>query len=248
MKNKILKKFIILFFFFLLMIDKAYTAEQFNFDVTEVQILENGNKFVGIKRGLITTDDGIEIDADQFEYYKNSNILNASGNVKIFDTINNYEIYTDKITYKKNEQIIITNNNSKAISLNDGVEINSANFEYNISKNIITAERNVIIEDKVENYIINSEFLKYFRNEEKIITEGRTSAKIKSKYNIKSKNSFLLRNLMKLSSNENTSITDKSNLYNLSKFVYYINKEELRGEKIFISSNHNLPKTMNFIF
>ena len=58
----------------------------------------------------------------------------------------------------------------------------------------------------------------------------------------------LLRNLMKLSSNENTVITDKSNLYNLSKFVYYINKEELRGEKIFISSNHNLQKMMNFIF
>ena len=31
------------------MIEKAYTTEQFNFDVTEVQILENGNKFVGLK-------------------------------------------------------------------------------------------------------------------------------------------------------------------------------------------------------
>ena len=28
-------------------------AKQFNFDVTEIEILENGNKFIGKKRGKI---------------------------------------------------------------------------------------------------------------------------------------------------------------------------------------------------
>ena len=87
---------------------------------------------------------------------------------------NYYEIYTDKIIYKKNDQIILTNNNSRAINLNDGSEITSDNFEYKISANLITAEGNVIIKDKIRNYIINSEFLKYYRNDEKIITQGKT--------------------------------------------------------------------------
>ena len=37
----------------------------------------------------------------KFEYDKNLNILNASGNVKISDNLNNQLIYTDKIVYKK---------------------------------------------------------------------------------------------------------------------------------------------------
>ena len=66
MKNKIFK-FILLFVFYFVFLN-ANSQEQFNFDVTEVEILENGNKFVGKKRGKITSEDGIEINADKFEY------------------------------------------------------------------------------------------------------------------------------------------------------------------------------------
>ena len=55
MKNNLNK---IIIFTFFLFISNVYSSEQFNFDVTEVQILENGNKFVGTKRGLITTNKG----------------------------------------------------------------------------------------------------------------------------------------------------------------------------------------------
>ena len=50
MKNNLNK--IIIFTFFFLFISNVYSSEQFNFDVTEIEILENGNKFVGTKRGL----------------------------------------------------------------------------------------------------------------------------------------------------------------------------------------------------
>ena len=46
---------------------------------------------------------------------------------------------------------------------------------------------------------------------------------------------------MELTSKDKTKITDKLNLYSLSKFKYLIDEEELRGEKILISSNYNLP-------
>ena len=66
MKNKLLLIFVIVFcnsVFF-----HSYGSEEFNFDVTEIQILENGNKFIGNKRGTITSDGGIIIKADQFQY------------------------------------------------------------------------------------------------------------------------------------------------------------------------------------
>ena len=101
MKNKLFIIFIVLFsnsIFF-----KALGAEAFNFDVTEIQILENGNKFIGTKRGKITSSNGIIIKADQFEYDKSLNILNAKGNVEILDKINKYLITTNDITYEKEE-------------------------------------------------------------------------------------------------------------------------------------------------
>ena len=97
MKNKLFIIFIVLFFNFVFF--KALGAESFNFDVTEIQVLENGNKFVGTKRGIITSSNGIIIKADQFEYDKKLNILNANGNVEIEDKINKYLITTKNIIY-----------------------------------------------------------------------------------------------------------------------------------------------------
>ena len=55
-------------FFFTL---NAHSNEQFNFDVTEILIIDNGNKFIGKNKGTITSNSGVIIDANQFEYDKN---------------------------------------------------------------------------------------------------------------------------------------------------------------------------------
>ena len=246
MKNNFTKLSLFLFIYFICF--NVHAIEQFNFDVTEVQILDNGNKFKGIKRGKITTNDGIIIDADEFEYTKDINILEASGNVKILDKINNYEIFSKKITYNKNEQIVYTNGNSKAVSLNDSVIINADDFKYEKLLNIITANKNVFIQDNIEDYKINSELIKYFKNEQKFITEGKTSAIIKSKYTFTSKNVIFLKDTMELKSTQDTILTDQSNLYNLSNFHYLVKEEKLKGEKITINSNYKLPNSDKYYF
>ncbi len=118
MKNKIF-----LLFFFYLLSSNAHSLDQFNFDVTELKILENGDKIIGSDRGIITSNNGVVITANQFEYYKKLNVLYASGNVKIVDKINDYVIYTQEITYKKNQNLITTNNSSRAIDLKAGIHI-----------------------------------------------------------------------------------------------------------------------------
>ena len=74
MKNNIFYIFFI-FFFCITIISSINADEQFNFDITEVEILENGNLIKGLKRGTVTDNNGIIIDANQFEYDKLSNVL-----------------------------------------------------------------------------------------------------------------------------------------------------------------------------
>ena len=88
--------------------------EVFNFDVTEGEIINNGNIFLGKKGGTATAEDGTTITADNFKYNKLLNTLYAEGNVKINDVINDVQIFTDDITYQKNDEFIFTKNRTKA--------------------------------------------------------------------------------------------------------------------------------------
>ena len=180
------------------LVEKTHSVEQFNFDVTEIEILENGNLFKGIKRGTISSDTGIIINADYFEYNKLLNQLKAQGNVKIIDTKKNYEIISDDILYLKNEEIIKTNGNSKAI--NNEITIYGENFEYNKNLNILNAKNKVKILDKVEDISIFSEDITYTQNNELIFSKGKTVSEIKSKYNFQSEDILFSRNEMILSS------------------------------------------------
>ena len=136
MKNKF-KKFLLITIIFLSNNFILHANEQFNFDVTEVEITEKGNKFIGKKRGLITTQDNIEIEADQFEYNKISNILKLTGNVKIKDFNQDSIIYSKKITYYKNQEIYKSESSSKFINTKDNIEIEADQFKYDKISNIL---------------------------------------------------------------------------------------------------------------
>ena len=87
---------ILLIIFFLT--TKLYSVEQFNFDVAQIEITENGNKYKGLKRGKVIADNGLIIEADRFDYNKLTNIFNAFGNVKIDDQENNIVVFTNVTT------------------------------------------------------------------------------------------------------------------------------------------------------
>ncbi len=239
---------ILIFLFFYLICFKAFGQEQFNFDVTEIQISENGNKFIGTKRGKITTGDGVIIEANEFEYIKNLNLLKADGNIKIIDKSNNNLIYTDNLIYEKQNEIIYTKNNSKALDLVKKIELTASNFIYDRAKNIIEAEKNVFIEDKLNDYKIYTEFMSYKINEEKIFTKGITSGLIQSKYDFKSEDMVLLRDAQNLSSKKKITIKDNSNLYSVQNFNYSIIDERLGGENFLITSNYKKPNADKFFF
>ena len=90
--------------------------EPFIFNVTEIEILEDGNQINGYKGGTATSEDGSTITAENFFYNKLTNILETSGNVKYLDKIKNIIITSDKAIYLKNEEKIFTIGNSKAVN------------------------------------------------------------------------------------------------------------------------------------
>ena len=187
MQNKFLS-ILIIFLINIILISPVVAENEFDFSITEIEILDNGNKIIGKNRGDISTSNGIIISANTFEYDKTKNILNANGNVIIKDNLKNYKIFSEDITYKKNEEIIFA--------------------------------------------------------------KGLTNAEIKSRYNLKTKNMVFLRNQMILDSKDQTTITDiqTKTLFNLEKFNMNIENEILKGEKVLVISNYNLPQNDKMFF
>ncbi len=247
MKNKFFSKIFWLFILFLLFPFKG-NAEQFDFKVSEIEILNNGNLFKGLNRGIIETDNGVIIEANNFVYDKLLNILNASGEVRVNDTINKYNIFSDKITYKKNEEIIFTTGNSKATDNNQKI-IKADNFTYNKKLDILNAEKNVFVQDGINNYELTSEEITYNRKEEELFSSGKTDAIIDSKYNFEGENILFLVKSKQLSSKNKTKIRDSnSQIYFLDEFLYLINEGILKGKNIIAISNHGLPKSDKAFF
>ena len=112
MQNKF---FIIIIIILNLLILNAHSNDQINFDVSEIEILDGGNKIIGKNRGTITTNSGIIIDADQFEFDKKKNILKAQGNIKIKDEVNNYNFSAQNILYIKDKEQIEIEGKSEAL-------------------------------------------------------------------------------------------------------------------------------------
>ena len=237
MKNKSL--YIIILLVKILFLSPVYGNDQFIFDVTEIEITENGNKYIGTKQGTVKTNDGLTLRAQEFEYNKVLNILEARGNVVIKDIVNNSIIITDEAIYLKNEEKIFTKGSSRAVD--DGIIIDADKFEYNKILNIINATGSVEVNDVVKNYVIFAEGITYFKNKEKILTEGNTRSIIENRFNFYSKNVLFLRNKNILSSTSKSTITDRNlKIYKLDKFEYSINEDLLKAENIEIISENLL--------
>ena len=186
MRNNII--FLIFLFSFFC---NAFANDQFTFDVSKIEISENGNKIIGLNRGLITSNSGIIIEADEFEYNKKKNLLKVSGNVIVNNPLKKYQIFSEKISYLKNENIISAENKIKFIDNNERI-INSNNFLYYIRKNIFEASGNVKILDLNKNLEVNSEKINYSKNNNKIISLGATDMRSDKLYEFKSKKELII--------------------------------------------------------
>ena len=136
MPNKIIILLVLISNLFIL---NAFSNDQISFDVTEIEILDNGNKIIGKNRGTITTNNGITIEADRFEFDKVKNILKAQNNIIIEDTTNNYNFFAQDILYFKNEERIEIKGNAEALI--------ETNYKFNTQDIIILRNEMMISSD-----------------------------------------------------------------------------------------------------
>src|SRR5210317_1198085 len=173
MKNK-LRSFIIILFYFFLLSKSVNSNEPFILDVTEIEILENGNQINGYKGGTATSEDGTTITAEKFFFNKLTNILEVTGDVKYLDILNDIIITSDKAIYLKNDDKIFTAGNSKAVNENN--TITASSLEYDKIKNIFKAKKKVVVNDLEKETTIYADEITYLKNDEKVFTIGNSKA------------------------------------------------------------------------
>ena len=146
---------------------KFVVADEFIFEVTDIEIIENGNIYKGNNRGKIISDNQIEITSNNFEYLKKINQLEANGDVQLTDIKNSITINAEKIFYLKNEERVYTVGKT-LIKVSD--KYNIVGYNLTLLKNTMTlfSNKKATITDNYSNiykldkfeYDINQEILK----------------------------------------------------------------------------------------
>ena len=146
---------------------KITSAQEFIFEVSDLEITDNGNIYKGNNRGKIITNTQLELVSDNFEYLKKTNQLRANGNVKLLDIKNEVTINAETIFYLKDKEKIYTLGKT-LIKVSDKYIVEGYDMIFFKNKMILSSNKSVIITDKdtnkykIENlqYSINEEIIK----------------------------------------------------------------------------------------
>ena len=158
--------------FFLVLVFTLYNlnqvfGEEFIFEVSDLEITENGNIYKGNNRGTIRTDNQLKLISNNFEYLKKINRLEANGDVQLFDLNNDITINAQQIFYLKNEEKIFTVGKT-LIKISDKYDIVGYDLTLLKDKMILSSKKNAVITDNEFNtyklkqfqYSIDKEILK----------------------------------------------------------------------------------------
>jgi len=165
MKNKFATFFLLLVFTLCNL--SQVLGEEFIFEVSDLEITENGNIYKANNRGTIRTDNQLKFISDNFEYSKKINRLEANGDVQLFDLNNDITINAQQIFYLKNEEKIFTVGKT-LIKISNKYDIEGFDLTLFKDKMILSSEKNAIISDSESNiykleqfqYSIDQEILK----------------------------------------------------------------------------------------
>ena len=248
MKNRFIK--IILSLLVSLNLFQSSLSDSFNFNVTELQVFENGNLIKGINGGTVTSNNNIVITADNFEYNKSTLLLKANGNVKLIDTNENVTIESNEVFYEKDKENIYTKGKSKANNSSHIEIFADEYFIYNKLTSLLEAKGNVLINDKEQDIKIETNEFFYLRNEEKFFTAGNTKVFVGQKYIIDTEDLIFFRDQKLLSSKKKTTLKDNSlnNIYTLIDFEYSTNSEILKGKKVEVTTNYQGEDSDKYFF
>lgn len=167
MRNKILVGLLFIIFIFSTNLFAKNKQENLEFQVSKIEIKDEGNIVIGKDRGIISSNEKIFIEADTFKYNKILNILELSGKIIIRDEIKNIKIFSENIKYNKNLEEINSYGTTKVI-IDEKYMLISENLIFDRVKMFLTSSKKASIKDinnnyyefKDFNYLINEQILK----------------------------------------------------------------------------------------
>ena len=150
MKNNFLSKLLFFLIFFTYFLN-VY-SDELKFEASSIEIIDK-DKIIVAKEGVkILSGDEMVIYADEMKYDKVEKFLDASGNIKILNLIENIQIISDKISYDKNLEKIVSSGNVK-IEFEKNYILDTKEIIYLKNSGEILINHKSKIKDNLENEI-----------------------------------------------------------------------------------------------
>ncbi len=180
---------------------------------------------------------------------KNKLLINLFLIIFFYHNILNAEIFNIKSSEIK---ILDKGNITKAtdgvkITSNDGIEITGRKLIYNKEKSILKIFGDVVLDDKKNNIITEGEEFIYFRNEEKILSVGKSKSNIKNTYYLESNDLVYERTLSEIYSDKKTKIEDsQNNIFFAEEFKFNFITNLLKAKNLSLFDNKKNQYYLNF--
>ena len=159
---------------------------------------------------------------------------------------NEFIIESSEIEILNKGEITKAKNGVKIIS-SDGIEITGRDLIYNKKKLILKIYGNVKINDKNNNIISEGEEFVYYKNDEKIISNGKSKTKIQNNYFLESENLIYERNLSEVYSENKSKIQDlNNNIFFADKFKLNTDTNILKAKNLSLFDNSKNQYYLNF--
>jgi hypothetical protein len=145
MKNKYFIIFFICFVF-----NNPSFAEQFIFETTKIDIIEQGNVINALDGKAISSDKNFEIEAKEFRYFKDLNILKAYNGIAFIKS-DNLEIKFNEIELDQKKFILTAKNDIKIFDNKKNITILSNLVTYNWKFKVLNSDTHSIVKDQFNN-------------------------------------------------------------------------------------------------
>mgnify|MGYP001342667772 CR=1 FL=1 len=145
MKNKYFIIFLICFIF-----GSPSIAEPFDFETTKIDIIEEGN-IINAKDGkAISSDKNFEIEAEEFKYFKDLDVLKAFNGIAFIKS-DNLEIKFNEIELDQKKFTLVAKNNIEVFDNKKKILIQSNLVTYDWNSKILNSNTHSIVKDQLNN-------------------------------------------------------------------------------------------------
>ncbi len=145
------------FFLAILLLCNTSHADQFLFETSKIEILNEGDLVIAENGKAKSSDGDLEINAEKFEYKKNQKIIKAINGVAYFKS-SNLEIKFGEMISNQLTQITVAKKNVQILNLDKKLSIETDLMNFDKKQNVLESSLSSIIKDKIGNVLKTNSF------------------------------------------------------------------------------------------